>query len=162
MPTQTRTWSGVIGYVNTPTDDGLRMLVCAPGQYVAVEQSPLPLRLQTPRGIIQVGQIRHVERDGTAINATGSITIDPEADWWAVGLLYGDAHPVGLTITKPLVHTDGGKTLMTGWKVRSAVLIDAVAWRGARIVLTDLPERGLSDAPRNVLHLTGLTHYAEA
>lgn len=141
MPIETHTWSGVVGFVNRPTDDGQRELVCGPGQDVATEPLPLPLCLSTARGIVRIGSIERVERDGTAINAAGNIAIDKDTDWWAVDLLYGQQHLIGLTITEPLVHTSGGKTFMTGWKFRSAVLTDSVAWRDAAIVLTDLPEQ---------------------
>lgn len=141
MPIATHTWSGTVGFVNRPTDDGDRELVCGPGQAIATEPLPLPLCLTTPRGIVRVGDVTRVERDGTAINAAGSIAIDKDADWWAVHLLYGQSHLITFTITEPLVHISGGRAFMTGWKLRTALLTDSVAWRDAAIFLTDLPEQ---------------------
>jgi hypothetical protein len=139
MAIEHHTWSGTVGHVNKATDDGRVELVCGPGQDVAIATLPLPLELQIPHGIVRVGEVTRIERDGNDVNAGGVVWLNTD-DEWAVQLLYGQRHGVALYLPDSAINDSGGRKYFTGWKVDSLVLCNKPAWADAWIALTDLPE----------------------
>lgn len=149
-----RTWTGLLGLLDTPTNDHRALTLPSLGT-PAHQEYPLPLLARTADvdATTTCGTIRRIWRNGNTIRGWGRIEIEPDTTW-GHNLLRGNPQPVGLWLCPgaesvlrngawwhpiarvfgadhPKIHTSHT------WTVRGAFLHEKPAWLDAYITLEE-------------------------
>jgi hypothetical protein len=134
----TRRWSGIVGFVETPTIDH-RRLVHPAGEPLRHRDLDLPLILvRTPLSPFQLcGFVDGLRLDGNAIRATGTVKLVTDEEW-ACRLLSGRRHPAAIRVDQSVYEiAEDGELRLMEWRIKDVAIVPYSSWEEAGIFLVE-------------------------